>query len=83
MNRFCCLWMIASLTVAMLEAVARAQDAVPTPIVKSPLSADEALKGVFPLHRNEVPPLALVQNGETVQIADAETADTQTGRQYL
>ena len=42
--------------------------------------ADEALKAGFPLHRKEVPPLALVQNGETAQIADAETADPQTQR---
>jgi signal transduction histidine kinase len=42
--------------------------------------ADEALKAVFPLHRKEVPSLALVQNGETAQIADAETADAQTRR---
>jgi GAF domain-containing protein len=42
--------------------------------------ADDALKAGFPLHRNEVPPLALVQNGETAQIADAETADPQTQR---
>ena len=42
--------------------------------------ADEALKAGFPLHRKEVPPLALVQNGETAQIADAEAADPQTQR---
>ena len=42
--------------------------------------ADDALKAGFPLHRKEVPPLALVQNGETAQIADAETADPQTQR---
>ena len=42
--------------------------------------ADEALKAGFPLHRKEVPPLALVQSGETAQIADAETADPQTQR---
>ena len=42
--------------------------------------ADEALKAGFPMHRREVPPLALVQNGETAQIADAETADPQTQR---
>lgn len=36
---------MASLAVATLDAVARAQDAVPAPVVKSPLAADEALKG--------------------------------------
>jgi GAF domain-containing protein len=40
--------------------------------------SDEALKAAFPRHRSEVPPVALVQNGETAQIADAETADAQT-----
>jgi len=40
--------------------------------------SDEALKAAFPRHRSEVPPVALVENGETVQIADAETADAQT-----
>ena len=42
--------------------------------------ADKALKAGFPLHRKEVPPLDLVQSGETAQIADAETADPQTQR---
>jgi GAF domain-containing protein len=42
--------------------------------------SDEALKAAFPLHRSEVPPLALVQNGETAQIADAEAADPLTRR---
>ena len=42
--------------------------------------ADEALEAGFPMHRKEVPPLALVQHGETAQIADAETADPQTQR---
>jgi GAF domain-containing protein len=40
--------------------------------------SDEALRAAFPRHRSEVPPVALVESGETVQIADAETADTQT-----
>ena len=40
--------------------------------------SDEALKAAFPRHRSEVPPVALVENGETAQIADAETADAQT-----
>src|SRR3981189_1537387 len=40
--------------------------------------SDEALRAAFPRHRSEAPPVALVENGETVQIADAETADTQT-----
>ena len=42
--------------------------------------SDEALKALFPRHRREVPSVALVQNGETAQIADAETADPQTMR---
>jgi GAF domain-containing protein len=42
--------------------------------------SNEALKAVFPLHRSEVPSVALVQKGETTQIADAETADAQTRR---
>ena len=40
--------------------------------------SDEALKAAFPRHRSEVPSVALVGNGETAQIADAETADAQT-----
>jgi two-component system, NtrC family, sensor kinase len=40
--------------------------------------SDEALKAAFPRHRSEVPPVALVEGGETAQIADAETADAQT-----
>ena len=40
--------------------------------------ADEALTAAFPRHRSEVPPVALVENGETTQIADAETADAHT-----
>ncbi len=40
--------------------------------------ADEALKAAFPVHLSEMPSVALVQNGETVQVADAETADPQT-----
>src|SRR3954469_8955617 len=36
--------------------------------------SDEVLKAAFPRHRSEGP-LALVENGETAQIADAETAD--------
>jgi GAF domain-containing protein len=40
--------------------------------------ADEALKAGFPLHRTEVPALLLVQDGETAQIADSETADPHT-----
>jgi GAF domain-containing protein len=42
--------------------------------------ADEALQAAFPRHRNEVPTAGLVQNGESAQIADAETADPQTKR---
>ena len=42
--------------------------------------ADEALKAEWPLHRDKVRPLALVLQGETVQIGDAETADVQTRR---
>ena len=40
--------------------------------------SDKALKAAFPRHRSEVTPVALVENGETAQIADAETADAQT-----
>jgi signal transduction histidine kinase len=40
--------------------------------------SDEALKAAFPRHRSERPHVALVENGETAQIADAETADAQT-----
>ena len=40
--------------------------------------SDEALTAAFPRHRSEVPPVALVENGETAQIADAETADAHT-----
>ena len=42
--------------------------------------ADEALKAEWPLHRDKVRPLALVLQGKTVQIGDAETADVQTRR---
>jgi GAF domain-containing protein len=41
---------------------------------------DEALKAAFPIHRNEAAAVAMVQNGETAQVADAETADPQTRR---
>ena len=44
--------------------------------------SDEALKAAFPRHRSEVPAVALVQNGETAQIADAETADAHTQRAW-
>jgi two-component system NtrC family sensor kinase len=39
--------------------------------------SDEVLKAAFPRHRSEGP-VALVENGETAQIADAETADAKT-----
>jgi two-component system, NtrC family, sensor kinase len=42
--------------------------------------SDEALKAAFPRHRSEVPTVALVENGETLQFADAETADAHTRR---
>jgi two-component system NtrC family sensor kinase len=42
--------------------------------------ADQALKAMFPVHRSEVPALALVENGETAQIADTETGDELTRR---
>jgi len=42
--------------------------------------SDGALKAAFPMHRNEVPAVALVQNGETAQIPDSEAADAQTRR---
>src|SRR5258708_14894745 len=35
---------------------------------------------MFPRHRSEVPSVALVQDGETAQFADAETADMHTMR---
>ena len=44
MKRICCVWMWASLAIVALQLVATAQEAVPAPAVKSPLSADEALK---------------------------------------
>ena len=44
MKRFCCLWLLANLVAATLDAVALAQEAVPPPAIKSPLSADDALK---------------------------------------
>jgi GAF domain-containing protein len=40
--------------------------------------ADAALKAAFPMHRSEVPALALVENGETAQINDAEASDALT-----
>jgi GAF domain-containing protein len=42
--------------------------------------SDEALKAAFPIHLSAVPTVALVANGETVQIADAEAADAYTQR---
>jgi PAS domain S-box-containing protein len=42
--------------------------------------SDAALKAAFPLHRSELPHIPLIQNGETVQIADSESADPQTRR---
>jgi GAF domain-containing protein len=42
--------------------------------------SDEALKAAFPVRRNEMAAVAMVQNGETAQVADAETADPQTRR---
>jgi two-component system NtrC family sensor kinase len=42
--------------------------------------SDAALKAAFPIHRSEVPAIALVQDGETAQIADSELADAQTQR---
>ena len=52
MNRVCCLWMLASLatvslTTTSLTRVAAAQETAPVPVapaIKSPLSADDALK---------------------------------------
>jgi two-component system NtrC family sensor kinase len=40
--------------------------------------SDEALKAAFPRHRSEVAAVALVEDGETGQIADSEMADAQT-----
>jgi two-component system NtrC family sensor kinase len=42
--------------------------------------SDAALKAAFPLHRSELPQVPLIQDGETVQIADSESADPQTRR---
>jgi GAF domain-containing protein len=42
--------------------------------------SDEALKAAFPVRRNEMAAVTMVQNGETAQVADAETADPQTRR---
>ena len=42
--------------------------------------SDEALKAAFPIRRNELAAVAMVQNGETAQVADAETGDPQTRR---
>ena len=42
--------------------------------------SDAGLKAVFPVHRNEMAAVALVENGETAQIADAETADVHSRR---
>jgi len=42
--------------------------------------SDAALKAAFPLHRSELPHIPLIQNGETVQIADSESANPQTRR---
>src|SRR5438045_2569863 len=40
--------------------------------------SDEVLKAAFPRHRSEMPAIiGLVENGETVQIVDSETADGQ------
>jgi GAF domain-containing protein len=40
--------------------------------------SDEVLKAAFPRHRSELPAIiSLVENGETVQIADSEAADEQ------
>ena len=40
--------------------------------------SDEVLKAAFPRHRSEMPAIiSLVENGETAQIADSETADGQ------
>jgi two-component system NtrC family sensor kinase len=40
--------------------------------------SDEVLKAAFPRHRSEMPPIiSLVENGETAQIVDSETADGQ------
>jgi PAS domain S-box-containing protein len=40
--------------------------------------SDAALKAAFPRPRSSLSHIALVENGETAQIADAETADAQT-----
>ena len=42
--------------------------------------ADQALKAAFPMHRSEMPAVEMVENGETAQIADAETGDAQNRR---
>src|SRR5205814_7693654 len=35
--------------------------------------ADEALEAAFPIHRSEWPSVAMVENGDTLQVADIET----------
>ena len=40
--------------------------------------ADEAFKAQYPRHRSKVPAVALVQNGETAQYPDSETANEHT-----
>jgi two-component system NtrC family sensor kinase len=42
--------------------------------------ADAALQAMFPMPRNEIPAVALVENGKPAQISDSETADSQTVR---
>jgi two-component system, NtrC family, sensor kinase len=42
--------------------------------------SDAALKATFPMRRSELMPLALVENGETVQIADIEAGDAVSRR---
>jgi two-component system NtrC family sensor kinase len=42
--------------------------------------SDAAFKAAFPMPRSEAPAVALIEHGETAQIADAEMADPQTRR---
>ena len=40
--------------------------------------SDAALQAAFPVHRSEMAAVALVENGDTAQIADSEAADVHT-----
>ena len=61
-------------------AVHRVIDDIDHMVAFTPTNAesDEVLKAAFPRHRSEMPAIiSLVENGETAQIVDSETADGQ------